>query len=88
MRRSVLWALSFRTVEAAPVITRCGTLNKHAVSWMRLYPQTARSKRTSDAPSSNLALKRNAFSVITGTITHSFPTSGKGCSRNFRSTAF
>src|SRR5215204_1541776 len=29
-------ALSFRTVDAAPAITRYRALNKHAISWMML----------------------------------------------------
>jgi hypothetical protein len=31
-----LRAVSFRIVDAAPVITKCGALNKHAISWMML----------------------------------------------------
>jgi hypothetical protein len=34
MRRSVLWALSFRTSDAAPVITRYRVLNKQSMSRM------------------------------------------------------
>jgi hypothetical protein len=39
----------------------------------RGYPGTASSKRTSGDPPSNVALKRNAFSVHTGTITQEMP---------------
>ncbi len=43
-----------------------------------LTPQTIRSKRTSSGtPSSNLALKRNQFSVHSGTITHVLAISGQ-----------
>ena len=41
---------------------------------MTLYPQTIRSKRTSDAPSSSLVLKRNQFSVFIGTMTQTMDT--------------
>jgi hypothetical protein len=43
---------------------------------MTLYPQTIRSKRTCGASSSNLALKRNQFSVFIETITHVSSISG------------
>jgi hypothetical protein len=38
--RLVLRLVSFRTVDAAPVITRCGTLNIHALSWMTLSSES------------------------------------------------
>jgi hypothetical protein len=57
-------------------------------SHSRRYPRIARSKLTSGSPSCSKALKCSLFSVHNGTITHSFPTSGKGSSRNFRCTAF
>jgi hypothetical protein len=31
-----LRAVTFRTVDVAPVITKYGVLNKHAISWMTL----------------------------------------------------
>ena len=78
---------AIRTVDAEPVITRCGMLRM--LEYTRdlvdeaLSPD-ASSKRTSDAPSCNLALKRNQFSVHSGTMTHTSSISGLLCQRSPR----
>ena len=46
-------------------------------SHSRRYPGITRSKVSSDAPSCNLAVKRNQFSVHIGTITHVQAISGQ-----------
>jgi hypothetical protein len=63
--------------------TREARRDKHHYGYDSHDPTTTHSKRTSGAPSSNLALKRSLLSVHNGTITHSRPTSGKGYSRKF-----
>ena len=47
--------------------TREARRDKHFYGYESHDPITTRSKRTSGAPSSNLALKRNQFSAFTGT---------------------